>query len=150
MTALPYSLQFRGHATRIEPGVLLARASAPSCAFVTTVDHGVRGRFESAPGGEALLEARVSFVGERAFELLGTIGFGNGSALRFRSLGAGVIAPSAEPGLRHGTAVCEVDGGSGSFEAATGRITSNFLISDTGELTEHQLGLLFIQRKEER
>jgi len=38
--------------------------------------------------------------------------------------------------------------GAGAFAAATGRIVSNFLVSETGELTDHELGVLFIQRSE--
>jgi hypothetical protein len=38
-----------------------------------------------------------------------------------------------------------VIGGSGQFEGATGKITSNFVLSDTGELTDNQLGMLFLR-----
>ena len=64
--------------------------------------------------------------------------------LRFRSVGRGALGPWPEPGLRLGTAVCEIDGGSGRLASASGRITSSFLISDTGDLTDHQFGLLFV------
>jgi hypothetical protein len=69
--------------------------------------------------------------------------------LRFRSLCRGQIGPSPEPGLRLGTAVCEIDGGSGRLASASGRITSSFLVSETGELTDHQLGLIFVSGKEQ-
>jgi hypothetical protein len=125
-----YSLEFRGHATPLAPAVLLTRASAPCDAF--------------SGDGEALLEARVTLLDGKEFELAGTVAFGSGGAIRFRSLGRGVIGPSPEPGLRLGTAMCEIDGGSGDLESATGRITSSFIVSDTGELTEHQVGLVFV------
>jgi hypothetical protein len=124
---MKYSLEFRGHATPLEPSVLLTRASAP--------------RGEDC---EALLEARVTLLEGGEFELAGTVGFGSGNALRFRSHGRGVIERSPEPGLRLGSAICDIDGGSGELESAAGRITSSFLISETGELTEHQLGLVFV------
>jgi hypothetical protein len=129
-----YSLEFRGHATPLEPSVLLTRASAP----------------EGEGGGEALLEARVTLLDENEFELAGTVAFGSGNALRFRSYGRGVIEPSPELGLRLGSAICDIDGGSGELESATGRITSSFLISDTGELTEHQVGLVFVSSDDTR
>jgi hypothetical protein len=53
------------------------------------------------------------------------------------------LAPAAMPGLLHGAAAWEVDGGAGAFEGATGRIVSNFLLSDSGDLTDNQLGVLF-------
>jgi hypothetical protein len=124
-----YSLEFRGHATPLEPSVVLTRASAPCDAF--------------SDGGEALLEARLILLDDDEFELAGTVGFGLGDALRFRSRGRGVIEPSPEPGLRLASAICDIDGGSGALESAAGRITSTFLISDTGELTEHQVALIF-------
>jgi DNA-binding CsgD family transcriptional regulator len=35
-------------------------------------------------------------------------------------------------------------GGEGKFAGARGRIASNFLLSDTGELTDNQFGLIFV------
>jgi len=149
MHSVTFAMQFRGHTTPLSPGVLTARAHAPSGGVLTRIDgEGVHGRFETVEGGEALLERRLTFLDETSFEEVGTISFGNGNALRFRSVVAGTLAPSAEPGLRQGTAAWEIDGGAGAFAAATGRIVSNFLVSETGELTDHELGVLFIQRSE--
>ncbi len=138
-------MQFRGHATWLEPGVLLAHATAPSSALVTLIDSvGVHGSLETRDGDEAHLECRLTFQDDRSFSELGTISFGNGNALRFRSSADGTLTRSADPELRHGANVWEIDGGAGAFRGASGRIVSNFLISDTGDLTDHQLGLVFI------
>jgi hypothetical protein len=51
--------------------------------------------------------------------------------------------PSADPDLRQGTVVWKVNGGQGHFEGASGLITSNLLLSLTGDLTENQLGVIF-------
>ena len=145
MRPLPFTMQFRGHATWLEPGVLLGRATAPSSALVTLIDRvGVHGAFEARDGDEAHLECRLTFQDERRFSELGTIGFGNGNALRFRSACDGTLTRSADPHLCHGANVWEVDGGAGAFRGASGRIVSNFLISDTGDLTDHHLGLVFV------
>jgi hypothetical protein len=138
MYSLAFSLEFRGYSTELSPGVLTARATAPA--------NGV-----TADGAaEALLERRVTFLSETSFEDAGSISFGNGDALRFRSVGLGTFGPSPEAGLRHGTATWAVDGGAGVFAGASGRIVSNFLVAATGELTDHQLGVLFLpQAKEE-
>jgi len=112
---------------------------------VTEIDaDGVHGRLEPAEGDEAHLECRLTFLDESRFEEVGTISFGNGNTLRFRSAGAGVLLPSRESGLSHGSAAWEIDGGAGAFLGATGRIVSNFLLSDTGDLTDHQLVVLFL------
>jgi hypothetical protein len=122
-----------------------ARATAPSGALVTEIDAcGVHGRLEPRGGEEAHLECRFTFFDESRFEEVGTISFGNGNTLRFRSAGTGLLLPCREPGLSHGVSAWDVDGGAGVFAGATGRIVSNFLLSDTGELTDHQLAVLFL------
>ena len=130
MQPVTFSLEFRGYSTALSPGVITARASAPTVGMVGN--------------GEALLERRLTFLSETTFEDAGTISFGSGSALRFRSVGLGTLAASAAPGMRQGTAAWIVDGGSGAFAGASGRIVSNFLVSDGGELTDHQLGVVFL------
>jgi hypothetical protein len=145
MRHVAYSMQFRGHAKRLSPGVMTARATAPSSALVTHVDHaGVHGRLEVTDGEEAHLECRLTFLDDGRFEQVGTISFGNGNALRFRHAVEGTLAVSAEPGLRHGAVAWDVDGGAGALEGASGRIVSNFLLSETGDLTDNQLGVLFL------
>lgn len=124
MAALSYSLEFRGYATPLDPGVLIGRGSAPQDG-----------------GSEALLETRVTLVGEDGFEQLGTISFGNGDAVRFRSRGLGVLGGIDR--VRHGTAICDIESGCGRFEGAAGRITTSFFVSETGELTDHHEAVIF-------
>ncbi len=131
MHTLPFSLELRGHATPVSPGVLLTRAS------------GVHGLFGG--DGEALLEGRLSLLGETAFELAATIGLGDGSAIRLRTVEPGCFGESERPGLRAGTAICEIDRGSGRLAGATGRIVSSFLLSETGELTDTQAGVVNVE-----
>lgn len=145
MAPVVISMQFRGQSTALSPGVLTARATAPSCALVTRIDEsGVHGHLEPTEGEEAHLECRLTFLDAHRFEEVGTISFGNGNALRFRTTGTGSLERSSDPALRHGTAAWEVDGGAGAFTGASGRIVSNFLLSESGDLTDHQLGVLFL------
>ena len=126
----------------------MARATAPSGALVTRIsDDGVDVAFEPLSGGEAHFECRITLLDESRFEEVGTISFGNGNVLRFRSVGAGELVPSADPHLSHGTSSWEIDGGAGAFAGASGRIVSNFLVSDTGELTDRQVGVIFVPEK---
>jgi hypothetical protein len=141
-------MQFRGHATLLDLGVLVARATAPSSTLVTEIDGlGVRGTLETHGGGEAHLECRYTFIDDRRFSELGTISFGSGNALRFHSKADGSIGRCADPALRHGAITLEIDSGSGALGDATGRIVSNFLLSDTGELTDNHLVVAFLGRK---
>ena len=138
-------MQFRGSAREIEPGVVETVLSAPSCAHFTTIDgDGLAARFFPAPGEDARLESRVCFGEPPRFDERGCISFGHGNALRFRTIGTGEIGPSPDPHLAHGTATWEIVGGEGQFHGARGRISSNFFLSDTGEVTQNQLGVIFL------
>jgi hypothetical protein len=144
-----YSLQFRGRITSPSPRVLEQRASAPSQVLITTVDaNGLAGRVKPGEGEGALLVSRLVLADDGSFDQSGTIEFAAGHVLAFRSVGAARLAPSPDPNLRHGAAIWEVEGGEGQFHGARGRITSNFFMSDTNELTDNHFGLIFVERAE--
>src|SRR5207237_6688026 len=95
---LVYSMQFRGEATPLAPGVVSAALTAPSGALLTTIDSdGLHGCFEPAPGEEATFRSRLCFADAASFEESGTIVFGAGHALHLRSVGTGVLGPSPDP-----------------------------------------------------
>ena len=142
-----YSLQFRGRITSLSSRVLEQRASAPSQVLITTVDaNGLAGRVQPGEGEEALLVSRLVLADDGSFDQSGTIEFAPGHVLAFRSVGAARLGRSPDPHLRHGAAVWEVEGGEGQFRGAHGRITSNFFVSDTNELTDNHFGLIFVAR----
>lgn len=150
MTAVAFSLHFRGTSAPLSPGVLTARATAPSGALLTQIDDaGPHAWFHEVDGDEAHMECRLTFADETHFDEVGTISFGNGNALRFRSVAPGTLEPSAEPGLRQGSATWAVDGGAGIFARASGRLVSNFLVADSGELTDHQVAVVFLDQGRE-
>jgi hypothetical protein len=142
MRPITYSLQFRGQAIEREGG-LMRQGRSPGCSLVTSLTSaGVKARFVWASDDhEALFESILAFTGADSFEEDGTIVFARGHVLLARGLGR--LAASPDPHLRQGTALWEVVGGEGQFEGASGRITSNFFLSNTGELTENQLGVIF-------
>lgn len=151
---LTYALEFRGELVD-DGSALLKHASAPPCTHTTRLVHdGVESGFAYDDcHEEAFLEASLVMNGGGEFSETVTVDFGHGHVLRLRTIDAGRIADSADENLRHGAAVLEVVGGAGQFEGATGRITSNFVLSDTGDLTDNQLGLVFLRgrrRDEER
>jgi hypothetical protein len=160
MRQLLFSLQFKGCVAPVgtSPNAMKASMTASSCTWETAVSReGVRGRVEPAGSDQVRLESEVIFVGgfesaevtsagEGGFKETGTITFGEGGhRLRFSTIGQGYIGPSIEPNLRQGAVMWQVDGGEGQFEGARGLITSNFTVSDTGEVTDHQLGIIFIR-----
>ena len=142
MKPITFSLQFRGQAQEL-PGGLRKQGRAPGCALVTSLSHrGIAASYVWAPGDEeAYFESTLAFVDGDRFDERGTIVFPPGHVLRVQ--GEGRLEPSPDAHLRHGTVVWTVVGGEGQFANATGRITSNFFVSDTGDLTENQLGVVF-------
>ncbi len=132
MEAIRYARRLFGRTEAVSPGVLR------------------RSELELELPDGARLESEVLFADECAFREHGTISLAVGSDLYFRTLGTGSLVPSPEPGLRHGTVTWELDGGSGRFEHASGRITSSFTLTDDGEVADEQHGLIFLHdnRKE--
>lgn len=109
--------------TMVRPGVLDAELSARRTRVAT----------------------RLEFSDETTFRESGTIDFGNGDALRVDSL-EGRLEQTADGRSRHGTSVLGVVEGTGRYAGATGRITSNFVLSPDGEVTDEQVVVLFIDK----
>jgi hypothetical protein len=148
MTPIAYALQFRGRASGSLPGPLVFELSAPSCAFVTNVlASGLRGHCELAAGREARLRSEVSLEEDDGFRASGTISLGGGHEFRFRMLESARFEPSPDPHLKHASLISEVLGGEGQFDRASGRIVSNVLLSDTGEVTDYHLGVIFVEER---
>ena len=140
-----YSLQFRGRIKSLSSRVLEQRASAPSQVLTTTVSaDGLAGHVQPSQGEEAQLVSRLVLAADGSFDQSGTIEFAPDHVLRFHSIGSARLDRSPDPHLRHGAAVLEIDGGEGQFRGARGRITSNFFVSDTNELTDNHFGLIFV------
>jgi hypothetical protein len=110
---------------------------------LTAVAPGLMDASLAAPAEPATADLQLTFSDEHSFRVSGQLRFADGDVLCFRTRESGRL-DAAELGLRHGTAVLEVCGGSGRFAGARGRITSNFVVSDGGEITDHQLGVVFV------
>jgi hypothetical protein len=131
MKQLTYTQRLRGHLTTVGPGLLDAELIA--------VD-------ETPLGATVRLASQLTFADERTFGEQGTLDLGTGGVLRIRTLGPGILTPGPLPGIRHGTAVLEAEG-SGRLAGTRGRITSNFLVGDGGEVTDEQVVVVFIDEE---
>ena len=149
MTQILYTLQFKGKAVPAnEAGtVLKAATTAQSCIISTVVGAGgVNGSLQPTSGGQASFESQVTFTGETSFQEVGSITFGDqGHRLYFSTVGQGYIGPSADPQLKHGSVIWKVERGEGQFAGATGLITSNFFVSDAGEVIDNHFGVIFVR-----
>lgn len=113
--------------TAVRPGVLEAELTARRTRVVT----------------------RLVFSDETTFRESGTIELGGVHALRYASLASGRLESPTGGRLRHGTSVLSIVGGAGRYAGARGRITSNFVLSPDGEVTDEQVVVLFIDREED-
>jgi hypothetical protein len=159
MRRIIYTMQFNGQVTPLgtSPNVMKATTTAASCTWTSVVGQdGLHGTLEPAAGDQAVFESEVTFLGgfessevtsagESGFKETGTITFGEGGhRLRFSTIGQGYLGAGPEPNLRQGAVMWQVDGGEGQFEGARGVITSNFLVNDAGEVTDHHMGVIFV------
>jgi len=148
MRHIIYSMQFKGKALPgHEAGVLKATTSATSCTMQSIIGaDGIEGSFHPAEGGMAFFESEVRIAGQHAFTESGTITFGEeADSVVFSTVGQGVLGPSADQQRSAGAVTWKIDSGEGLFEGATGFITSNFLISADGEVTDYQFGSIFLK-----
>lgn len=147
MRHIIYSMQFKGTAAPgSSEGVLKAATSATSCSVKTVIGpDGVEGTFIPAEGGMAFFESEVRMTGAEKFLESGNISFGDDHSLTFSTVGEGILAPSADPKTMSGAVTWKVASGEGQFEGATGFITSNFIVSADGEVTDYQFGHIFLK-----
>ncbi|MBI2946021.1 MAG: hypothetical protein HYY23_00105 [Verrucomicrobia bacterium] len=149
MKQLIYVMQFKGKvAPANESGTVLnADTTAPGCAITSVVGpHGISGTLQPVGDAEAKFQSEVTFTREASFRESGTISFGeNRHRLHFSTVGQGYIGASADPQLKHGSVIWRIDRGEGQFDGATGLITSNFFVSDTGEVTDNHFGVIFLK-----
>lgn len=133
MRRITYAQQMQGRLTAVGPGLMDVDLAAEQVTLL-------------AP--DATLASQLAFASRGSFRAEGTIAVGGEPALRFRTVGRGVLAPSPEAGLRHGTAMLEA-WGIGPLRGARGRITSNFVVAGDGTLTDDQVVVLFIDEQGE-
>ena len=147
MKQILYAMQFKGKAG---PGpsanVMKALTSASSTTITTEIGaEGVHASIKPTPGGKAEFESEVTLAGETSFLEKGTIRFGDGNRLQFSTIEHGYLGDSADPKLKSGAVMWRVDSGEGRFAGASGFITSNFTLSDAGEITDNQFGVIFVK-----
>ena len=149
MKQIIYVMQFRGQAapSSDNPNVLKASTIAPSCNVRTVVDAaGVSSNIEQTGDGIAAFESEVTLTGGTSFQESGTIRFGDGGhRLHFSTVGEGYLNAAADERLKHGTVTWKIDRGEGQFEGATGLITSNFTVSEAGEVVDNHFGVIFLK-----
>jgi hypothetical protein len=147
MRQIIYSMHFQGRSSPLssDEHTFKTTSSATSCTLRTTIDEaGVAGTHEAAEGDLAFVESEIHFTDHERFTERGVILFGENHSLRFSTVDNGHLEPSADPHTLAGAANWKVEGGEGQFAGATGLITSNFILSETGEINDYHFGVIFI------
>jgi hypothetical protein len=144
---LVFALTFQG-AAQAKPGsttVRQARTSAPSQTLRTVLtEDGIDALMEPASGGRAVLESEVERFPDGSFVEWGTIAYGDVGAVSFETLGHGVVEDSPVSGWKTGAVVWTITGGTGRLAGARGLITSNFALSDRGEVVDNHFVRLYV------
>ena len=147
MRQILYCMHFKGQFSPAadEPRRIRVTSSAASCTVRTTVGpNGVTGSLEAAEGDLAFLEAELRLTGAHTFSGNGTITFGDQHLLKFITTYEGQLRPSAVAQTAAGTVTWSVESGEGQFAKAQGQITSNFTLSESGEVNDYHFGILFL------
>jgi hypothetical protein len=123
-----YAQELTGRLTAIGPGM---------------ADLDLCGAGATPLGSSTRLTAQLWFATERSFRVWGTIAVSGREVLAVATLDRGDLADASHQGIRHGTAVLEATG-VGALAGVRGRITSNFVVSADGEVTDEQMVVLFL------
>ena len=148
MRKLIYAMQFEGQATPANSAgtVMKATTRAASCSITSTVgENGLAGQITPTAGGAVTFESEVSFTGENSLVEHGTIHFGRAGVIHFSTVGEGYLGTCADPALKHGCISWKIDSGEGQFDGASGLITSNFVVTETGAVTDNHFGVIFVR-----
>lgn len=94
-------------------------------------------------GTTAHFDSVVTMSDDGTFGESGTIDFGGGNSIRFSEATPGRIAPASD-GRAAGAVGWKVDSGTGVFQGASGYITSNFNVGDSGDVIDHQVGAILL------
>jgi hypothetical protein len=148
MKQIIYAMQFKGSATPQTgaTGIIRASTTASSCTTSSVVGpSGLASTMTTIPGDKASFESEVTLTGETSFTEAGTIHFGDSNhSLQFVTIGQGFIDKTADPSLQHGAVMWRVERGEGQFTGASGIITSNFTISNAGEVIDNHFGVIHV------
>jgi hypothetical protein len=97
---------------------------------------------DPTPLGPAMqIGLQLSFVTEHQFRARGTVAVAGRDALAIATVDDGHLIETHDRGARHGTAVLDATG-LGPLAGLHGRITSNFVVSGDGRVTDRQVLVL--------
>jgi hypothetical protein len=143
-----YALQFHGEVKRtgIDGSVFETTTRSSGCTIDTRIDgNGLLGAITTTMGDNAVLESELVLTGATTFQQTGRIVLGSGShGFTFTTIGSGHFESASAGEGRHGAAIWRIERGEGQFAGATGLIASNFVVSTSGDVIDHHLGVIYL------
>lgn len=105
---------------------------------------------QSSLDNKVTFEAYTTQSDHGSFQVTGIILFGGKQhTLNISTSGNGQLLASPDSKYKQGAIAFQIDSGTGIFENATGFITSNFLVSESGDYRDVHTATLFLQSKEQ-
>lgn len=164
MKQLKYSLTLEGHSNLLNPAGQLNRmgesedtpftadvsgqAAYDKITILEGADH-IAYILQSSLHNVVTFEGQITPTDAATFQETGRIQFGDGQhVLHFSTVGHGHLLTSPAADWRQGAVTLQVEGGTGLFEEATGVITANFLVSETGDYRDVHTATLFLRGDE--
>jgi len=144
-----YALQFQGQSTieGVDGNVLrTATRARGGMHFPPYLADDLAGVFAPDVSGEARQELELTFTGATTFQLVGSITFGTGvHQVHIHTAGSGYLNRPAGDGCMYGAVISWIEEGAGQFAGANGLLTSNFIVTESGEVTDYHLGVVQVR-----
>ncbi len=141
MNRINYSTQFTGtsETTDYSDGAFKTSTVAPIGSIFAEDGEGT---VSLGNAGDAKIKSTVVLTGNGSFQQYGTITFEDSrDRLHFSTQGQGRIEDGAD---KRATATLKIDRGEGRFQNASGLISSDFSISENGDVIDNQIGAVRI------
>ncbi len=104
---------------------------------------------QSSLDNKVKFEAYTTQSDNGSFQITGRILFGGQQhMLNISTSGSGQLLASPDSGSKQGAIAFSIDSGTGIFEHATGFITSNFVVGESGEYRDVHTATLFLKSQE--
>lgn len=147
MRQLLYVMQFRGRVIGNDNTYrsLRTTAFAPSCTTTTVIGAaGLSCAIEPVAGERATFESQMSTDEANRLRGVATVTFGAASHRLYLSVFGHSDLDGTASSPSHRSIAWKVERGEGQFAGASGLITSNLVVGSAGELTDSQLGVIFL------
>ena len=106
---------------------------------------GLTGGFNPAAITDAVFESEVTLVTGSTLQSGDLFHLATGAPAAIRKYWGGLDGTESQTRVEARDSYVECEGGEGQFDGAGGVITSNFTVSETGEVNDYHLGVIYLK-----